>query len=180
MVVYAADDQHPGGEDAVAGGGPTAEQVLASGIAKHIFRLNGQLVEMAEDLARPAGLTAAWWRVLGGVVDQPLSVAEIARRFGITRQSVQPVADLLVDEGLAEFRPNPAHRRAKLVAVTADGRAALRRIGPGHRAFADRLADDLGHDRLMRLLGDLEAYSKAVDHAAAAVRSDAREDADAG
>lgn len=170
MVVYATDEPRPDDVNPSGQRGPTPEQVVASGIAKHVFRLNGQLVEMAEDLARPAGLTAAWWRVLGGVVDKPLPVAEIARRFGITRQSVQPVADLLVEKGLAEFSPNPAHRRAKLVAVTDAGRDALRRIGPGHQTFAQRLVDDLGQDRLERLLGDLEALSVAIDRATAVVR----------
>ncbi len=173
MAVHAADDPRPG-DEANLRTGPTPEQIVASGIAKQVFRLNGQLVEMAEDLARPAGLTAAWWRVLGGVIDQPLPVAEIARRFGITRQSVQPVADLLVDMGLAEFRPNPAHQRAKLVAVTTEGRDTLRRIGPSHRAFAQRLCDDLGQDRLAKLLADLEALSNAIDRASAAIESTVR------
>lgn len=167
MVVYAADDEADDDGGIGPPRGPTSEQVVASGIAKHIFRLNGQLVEMAEDLARPAGLTAAWWRVLGGVIDEPLPVAEIARRFGIARQSVQPVADLLVERGLAEFRPNPAHRRAKLVAITEAGRSAVRRIGPGHREFAERLVDQLGEDRLAGLLRDLGALSRAIEGATA-------------
>lgn len=173
MVVYATDDRRAPSDDTDPGRGPTPEQVVVSGIAKHVFRLNGQLVEMAEDLARPAGLTAAWWRVLGGVVEEPAPVAEIARRFGITRQSVQPVADLLVERGLAEYRPNPAHRRAKLVAVTDAGREALRRIGPGHRAFARRLVDDLGDERLGRLLLDLESLSHALTRAATSDRANA-------
>jgi DNA-binding MarR family transcriptional regulator len=141
---------------------PTAEQQLASSIAKTIFRLNGQLVEVAEQFARPAGLTAAWWRVLGGVIDGPLPVAEISRRFGVARQSVQPVADLLVERGLAEYRPNPAHRRAKLVAITDEGRAAVRRIGPAHRAWSARLVAELGEDTLERMLGDLERLADAM------------------
>lgn len=55
--------------------------------------------------------------------------------MGITRQSVQRVADVLVEAGLAEYRPNPAHRRAKLLAPTEDGLAAVRGIVPGHRKF---------------------------------------------
>ena len=40
--------------------------------------------------------------------------------------------------------PNPAHRRAKLLAPTDEGRAAIARIDPGHAAFADRLAEAFG------------------------------------
>ncbi|HET9966975.1 MAG TPA: helix-turn-helix domain-containing protein, partial [Streptosporangiaceae bacterium] len=76
------------------------------------FKLNGQFLAIAEELARPAGLTAAWWQVLGAVLREPLTVAGIAREMGITRQSVQRIADILADRGLAEYLPNPAHRRA--------------------------------------------------------------------
>lgn len=141
----------------------TPEQEVMSGVAKTVFRLNGQLVGLAEHLARPGGLTAAWWQVLAVVLSDPLPVAEIARSIGVTRQSVQRVADLLVDRGLAEYLPNPAHRRAKLLRPTSQGRAAIRRIGPSHAAFAQRLADEVGTERLQRTLDDLTRLSKALD-----------------
>jgi DNA-binding MarR family transcriptional regulator len=121
-----------------------ALQELLSGSALTAFRLNGQYLSVAERLARPSGLTAAWWQVLGAVLEEPLSVAGIARAMGITRQSVQRIADLLVERGLATYEPNPAHRRAKLVAPTEEGRAAVARISPGHAEFAARLAEELG------------------------------------
>ena len=104
------------------------------------LRLNGLLLAIEEELAWPAGLTAAWWLVLGTVLRTPMPVADVAREIGVTRQSVQRIADLLVDRGLAEYRSNPAHRRAKLLAPTPDGRAAIQRIAPAHAAFARRLA----------------------------------------
>ena len=128
-----------------------------------MFRLNGQLLEISERLARPAGLTAAWWQVLGAVVREPLPVAGIARAMGITRQSVQRIADLLVDKGLAEYRPNPAHARAKLLALTEDGRAALVRISPAQRAMAQRLAGHLGTEEFQRVLTALQTLTEALD-----------------
>lgn len=136
---------------------------LLSGSALTVFRLNGQFLALAEGLARPAGLTAAWWQVLGAVLDEPLPAAGIARAMGITRQSVQRVADLLVERELAEYRPNPAHRRAKLLAPTAAGRAAVRRIGPRHAEAADHLAEAVGGaDRLAEILEALTELSDAV------------------
>jgi DNA-binding MarR family transcriptional regulator len=128
--------------------GMTPEQQVVSGTVKTIFRLNGQFLSIAETLAAPAGMTAAWWQVLGTVLDAPRSVADIARAVGVTRQSVQRVADLLVDRGLAEYRPNPAHRRAKLLRATHEGHAAVHRIAPGHAAFAAKLVEIIGHDKL--------------------------------
>jgi DNA-binding MarR family transcriptional regulator len=128
------------------------EQALLSALAKTTFRLNGQFLAIGEELARPAGLTAAWWLVLGTVLETPLSVAEIAREIGVTRQSVQRIADVLVERRLAAYRPNPAHRRAKLLSPTANGRSAIRRIGPAHAAFAGRLAEAVGMTELEHIL----------------------------
>jgi DNA-binding MarR family transcriptional regulator len=139
-------------------------QDLLSRGALGVFRLNGQFLAVAEELAKPAGLTAAWWQVLGAVLGEPLPVSGIARAMGITRQSVQRIADLLVDKGLAEYRPNPAHRRAKLLAPTEQGRAAIARIGPGHAAFADRLAQAYGDEaELSDAVRVLERLSKVLD-----------------
>lgn len=153
--------------------GPTKEQQLLSGIAKTVFRLNGELLSIAEDLARPTGLTAAWWQVLATVLREPVSVADISRSIGNSRQSVQRVADLLVDQGLAEYRPNPAHRRAKLLAPTEEGRSAVRAIAPAHADLARRLSSVFGEEELRqvtehltRLSAALQAVSEAESHAA--------------
>jgi DNA-binding MarR family transcriptional regulator len=116
------------------------------------FRLNAALMDHAQALAAAGGLTAAWWQVLGGVVDQPRSVADIGRRMGMSRQGVQRVADLLVKHGLAEFRPNPAHRRAKLLACTEMGYWASRQITLVQRPWADQIGADIGADKLQDAL----------------------------
>lgn len=144
------------------------------------FRLNGQFLALADNLARPAGLTAAWWQVLGAVLHEPLPVAGIARVMGITRQSVQRIADLLVAKGLAEYRPNPAHSRAKLLAPTPEGLAAVERIIPDQRAFATRLAAQLGAAELGRALAAMEKLSKALDDLDADKATPSVEDPDAG
>ncbi|MBF6329089.1 MarR family winged helix-turn-helix transcriptional regulator [Nocardia transvalensis] len=142
---------------------PKSEAALFSTAAITSFKLNGQFLAIAEELARPAGITAAWWQVLGAVLHEPLPVAGIAREMGITRQSVQRIADLLVDKGLAEYRPNPAHRRAKLVAVTDAGLAAVRRITPRHAVIAERLAAELGTAKLAQIVDALTTLSAALD-----------------
>ncbi|MFE2047734.1 MarR family winged helix-turn-helix transcriptional regulator [Streptomyces sp. NPDC059459] len=139
-------------------------QDLLSRAALGAFRLNGQFLAVAEELARPAGLTAARWQVLGAVLREPLPVSGVARAMGITRQSVQRVADLLVEGGLAEYRPNPAHRRAKLLAPTGAGYAAVARIDPGHAALAGRLAEAYGSvAELAAAVEAVERLSKALD-----------------
>ncbi|MGP4002963.1 MarR family winged helix-turn-helix transcriptional regulator [Streptomyces sp. 8N706] len=145
------------------GSGRSAEKELLSRTALGVFRLNGQFLAVSEQLAQPAGLTAAWWQVLGAVLHEPLPVSGIARAMGITRQSVQRIADLLVGKGLAEYVPNPAHRRAKLLRPTEEGHAAVRRIGPGHAKLAEALAKELGPDAFAETVRVLERLSRAMD-----------------
>ncbi|MFF2553914.1 MarR family winged helix-turn-helix transcriptional regulator [Nocardia sp. NPDC058058] len=139
------------------------EQDLFSTAAITSFKLNGQFLAIAEELAGPAGLTAAWWQVLGAVLHEPLPVAGIAREMGITRQSVQRIADLLVEKGFAEYRPNPQHKRAKLVAGTAAGHAAVRRINPQHAEMSARLVAELGIERFTRIVDSLTDLSAALE-----------------
>jgi DNA-binding MarR family transcriptional regulator len=124
------------------------------------FRLNARLLEVAQELGASGGLTAAWWQVLGGVLDQPRSVAGIARRMGMTRQGVQRVADLLVARGLAEYRPNPDHRRAKLLACTEAGYWAIRRIAIVAHPWANRIGAEVSVERLR---GALETMRRLVE-----------------
>lgn len=142
---------------------PRTDQDLLSGVALTTFRLNGQFLALAETLARPVGLTAAWWQVLGAVLREPLPVAAIAREMGITRQSVQRIADLLVERGMAEYRPNPAHRRAKLVAPTQTGLDAVTALAPTHAAAAARLTEAMGRDELDAALDAMRRLTTALD-----------------
>jgi DNA-binding MarR family transcriptional regulator len=126
------------------------------------FRLNGLFLEAAEQIARPAGLTAAWWQVLGAVLDEPRPVAGIARQMGLARQSVQRVADLLADRGLVEYQPNPAHQRAKLVAPTPAGWAAIRALAGTQHEWADRVAGAVGETDLRRALAVVDALIEVL------------------
>ncbi len=66
----------------------------------------------------------------------------------MARQPVQRIADALVAEGLAAYRANPAHRRAKLLALTPGGRAVLRTISIEQEAWADVHGAAIGTERL--------------------------------
>ena len=139
------------------------EQELLSSAALIAFRLNGQFLGLAEQLARPAGITAAWWQVLGAVIGTPLSVSDIGRSMGISRQAVQRTADLLVTKGLAEYHDNPAHRRAKLVALTDAGRATIAAIGPQHAREAERLVAAMGAEELADAIAAMTKLSEVLD-----------------
>lgn len=150
---------------------PDGEREAFVELVLRTFRLNGMFLQTAERLAKPAGLTAAWWQVLGAVLRQPLTVAGIAREMGLARQSVQRVADLLVERGLAEYLANPAHARAKLLGPTDAGWAAIGRLSEGTLAWARAVTDEIGAadirhtvqvmDRIIAALPDLDVPAAA-------------------
>jgi DNA-binding MarR family transcriptional regulator len=142
---------------------PTEAGAVLTDLILTTFRLNGRLMDVAQEMAGKGGLTAAWWQVLGGVLDRPRSVAEIGRLMGMARQGVQRVADLLVSRHLAEYRPNPAHQRAKLLACTEAGYWAIRRIGLVQRPFADRIGAEVGAEELGAALTTMRHLVDALE-----------------
>lgn len=117
------------------------------------FELNGEFLAAAEDITAPAGLTPAWWQVLGATLDEALPVAEIARRvgLGLARQSVQRTADILVEKGWAEYVDNPRHRRAKLLQPTAAGRKTVHELRDEQHAWANAVGEEVGEDEIRRV-----------------------------
>jgi DNA-binding MarR family transcriptional regulator len=119
-----------------------------SELVVHVFRLNGLLMAVGDAMAEPSGQTSARWRVLAAIDKTPLSVAQVARAWWLTRQSVQRVADVLVRDGLATYEANPNHRRAKLLRITPAGLSALHEIRLRQRAWAESLGAQIGEPEL--------------------------------
>jgi DNA-binding MarR family transcriptional regulator len=147
----------PEPEPETAAGSALTDLIIAT------FRLNGRLMDAAQEMAAEGGITAAWWQVMGGILDDPRTVAEIGRRMGMTRQGVQRIADLLVERGLAEYRPNPAHRRAKLLACTEAGYWAVRRISLVQHPWADRVGTAVGAEELRAALGTIQRLTDVLE-----------------
>jgi DNA-binding MarR family transcriptional regulator len=141
----------------------TEEGRLLTEVIVTTFRLNRGLLDVAEGLAADGEITAAWWQVIGGILDEPRTVPDIGRRMGMTRQAVQRVADLLVDRGLAEYRPNPNHRRANLLACTEAGFWAIRRIALAQHPWANRIGAEVGAYRLRQTLTTMQRILSALE-----------------
>jgi DNA-binding MarR family transcriptional regulator len=132
-----------------------------------VFEAAGLLRRSGEAVASAEGQTQARWQLLSVVSEEALPVARAARRLGITRQGVQRVANDIVREGMAEFRPNPDHRGSPLLALTPLGRRTLEKItaraAEVHRDLtADIPQDDIAAARrlLRRLNEQLRRHEK--------------------
>lgn len=108
----------------IAGQARTLEGNVATDVVLATFRANGLLLAAGNRLAAKEGLTAARWQVLGAVAlaGRPLTVPQIARRMGLTRQAVQASVNRLADEALVETGDNLDHRRSPLIRLTELGR----------------------------------------------------------
>ena len=131
-------------------------------LVMQVVRLIRDFTAAGEALAKPGGQTLARWLVLEAVQDQPATVAQIARQWHLARQGVQRLADLLVRDGLAVYEPNPAHRRAKLLRLTPQGRSALLTGQAAQRTWADALGAELGEADLRRASAVLDRVLDAV------------------
>jgi DNA-binding MarR family transcriptional regulator len=129
------------------------------------FRLNGRLLVTGDALIADLGLTSARWQVLGAMAlsPVPLSVAQIARNMGLTRQAVQRLVNEMERDGLVQFAPNPHHQRAKLVLLSSQGKtafaAAMRRQGP----WADDLATGLSGKQIATAAATLRSIRQRLE-----------------
>ena len=137
--------------------GEAATEVILS-----IFRANGLLLAGGDLLGASEGLTSARWQVMGAIAlaEHPLTVPQIARRMGITRQSVHATVKRLVADGLLGLAPNVDHRRSQLVQLTELGKRRYAALDRRQAEWVNGLARGMGRSELgttARVLAELSA-----------------------
>ena len=143
----------------------TAAGDAATSLILSTFRLNGLLLEAGDRLSADHGLTSARWQVLGAIAlsDRPLTVPQVARRMGLTRQSVHATVDRLVGSGLIELLPNDDHVRSPLVRLTASGEAAYRALDRDQTAWVGELVRGISRTDLERARTVLEELVRRLE-----------------
>lgn len=131
-----------------------------------VFEAAGTLRRIGDEIASTVGQTQARWQLLSVVSDGECTVSAVARRLGITRQSVQRVADLLASDGLTTYGQNPNDARAPLVHITPEGRDALAAITRRARAWHRRAGRDVS-------TAEVERARRVLQHVVAAARDEA-------
>ena len=99
--------------------------------------------------------TSARWRILGNIEPCPLTVSQIAKQTGYTRQSIQRLANELVDEGLATYE-SAIDRRTKNVCITEKGRETLEKLAAYENEWVVRITQRLSVEELTDLTLALE------------------------
>ncbi|HLU19352.1 MAG TPA: helix-turn-helix domain-containing protein [Pusillimonas sp.] len=84
---------------------------------------------------------------------------ELARRAGITKQSISELINQLEAGGIVQRKPDPADGRAKIVTFTQAGLDWLEAFGAALRHAEEQMATELGHARYKALKESLKAYT---------------------
>ena len=141
----------------------TPEQVGERYLAVHHRMFRAVNEAMSE-----CGLSMARTKVLRRLHEQgPTRQSVLATDFELSPHSITDIVDGLERHGLAERRPDPADRRAKLVAITDAGQASLDVANATWERVLTQIFGALDEDdriTLLRLLASLdEAAQTATD-----------------
>ena len=98
-------------------------------VLRHVRPLVLNSARVVEAALRPEGLSVGTRAVLEVLAEHgPATVPAIGDRLDLARQGVQRHVNDLLKLGYVESRPNPAHRRSVLIALTGSGTEVIGRI----------------------------------------------------
>lgn len=118
---------------------------------------------VGEMIAAREGQTQTRWQTMWTIeAAGALSVPQIARRLGTSRQNEQRVVRELVDAGLAEFAPNPDHKTSPLARLTPRGAEVLASINGAAATCNQQILDRMGDSQVDRLTELLRQFSSVA------------------
>ncbi|MBU2710724.1 MarR family winged helix-turn-helix transcriptional regulator [Zooshikella harenae] len=135
-------------------------------IALEIFKLGGLLVNEGDLMGSPYGITSARWKIMGAIVraGKPLTVPQIAKTMGLTRQAVQRLVDVMYADGVLAFQTNPEHKRAKLIKLSEVGEEIYGKLDKKQVDWAQTCSIHLTKQELDTTLSVLKKMADMFDH----------------
>ncbi len=126
------------------------KRMLFLDLVLSLFRLNGLLIAEGDTMTEALGLTSARWKVIGVIAlsNAGLTVPGIARVLGQSRQAVQRITDVMVNDGLLSYQSNPKHKRSVLVVLTKDGKTAYHALREVQDPWAIENTEDIAIEEL--------------------------------
>ncbi|MBT5047974.1 MAG: winged helix-turn-helix transcriptional regulator [Rhodospirillaceae bacterium] len=113
------------------------------------------LTQIYDDALRPVGLRANQVAILTiAKAMGPIGMSELASALVMDRTTLTRNLKPLHEAGYLDSQPGEDKRR-RVIALTSKGRRILAEAEPLWKETQTRIADNLGHTRWTRLLGDL-------------------------
>ena len=140
----------------------TPEHLLE--LTAQIRRSFWELKAVSDAIVADLGLTASTRSILEFLdAEGPCTVPQIAAAKTITRQSVQSLVDQLAARDLVQFKPNPAHRRSQLVALTTTGTATFAEIRRRDLTHLQDIAQSLPPADIATAVATLESLRRHLE-----------------
>jgi DNA-binding MarR family transcriptional regulator len=141
--------------------------ISAEHMGERFITVYHRLHRVADDYMSASGLSLSRTKVLRQLQRSgPTRQGVLAVHFGVVPHSITDIVDGLERDGLAERLPDPADRRAKLVALTDKGAAALMVAGAARERLLNHVFGAIDPDErevLTGLLDRLEAAAAAIE-----------------
>jgi DNA-binding MarR family transcriptional regulator len=135
-------------------------------LGERYLAVHHRMFRAVNDAMSGCGLSMARTKVLRRLHEQgPTRQSVLAADFELSPHSITDIVDGLERHGLAERRPDPADRRAKLVAITDAGQASLDVANATWERLLTQIFGSLSEDdrvTLLRLLGSLDEAAQAA------------------
>lgn len=137
-------------------------------LAAMIAPLIRHLVAMEAPILAAAGVSMWAYSVLTALCDRPYRGQNaLAEAIGADKTRIIDVLDDLQERGLISREPDPADRRARLLAVTPRGRRLRDQVGRAIRKEEERLLADLPAREREQFLRTLRGLTQPLTRVAA-------------
>ncbi len=141
---------------------PTKSGELFTQLTLEVFKLSGMLTSEGDKLTKEFGITSSRWKILGavGMSQTPLTVPQIGRAMGQSRQAVQRLVDVMSKDSLLNLVDNPNHKRAKYIEVTPKAEEIYHQLHQKQIPWADQCSVELTVEELKTTLAVIQKISQ--------------------
>jgi DNA-binding MarR family transcriptional regulator len=140
----------------------SADRTQITELVLLVLDVYGTIYANGQKITRPLGQSPARWQIMGQLEHESLTVSQLARRIGNSRQAVQRLADDMTRDKLTQFVENPDHHRSPKLELTLAGISTLGKINSRQRTWADRLAKEMSADAVSQTIRGVRRLSEAL------------------
>jgi DNA-binding MarR family transcriptional regulator len=133
-------------------------------LIRTVLRMNTTVQKSGTRLMQGTGITTARWQMLSELCafEKRVTVSELARHMGLTRQAIQRLADDMANDGLVKFVENPGDARAMHLLLTKAGRARYDEALEREWQWANAIAEEFDTEQITCAVALLEAVTQKI------------------
>ncbi|GMN88805.1 MarR family winged helix-turn-helix transcriptional regulator [Francisella sciaenopsi] len=96
------------------------KETIFTNLVLETFKASGILNIQGDNLTKEFGLTSSRWKILGAIKlsKAPMTIVDISNYMGQSRQAVQRIVKVMINEDLIKLINNPKHKQSKYIELT--------------------------------------------------------------